>query len=70
MRRRCQRSSVSGLTRKHDQRARGSARLIAASRVRSVGSSLGCGNLAQHQDLQVLGGVAAGEHDEQLDGAA
>jgi hypothetical protein len=26
--------------------------------------------LAQDQDLQVLGGVAAGEHREQLDGAA
>jgi hypothetical protein len=26
--------------------------------------------VAQHEDLQVLGGVAAGEHREQLDGAA
>jgi hypothetical protein len=66
------------LTREHDQRARGSARLIAASRARSVGSNLGSWNLAaqhsqlvaQHQDLQVLGGVAADQQDEQLDGAA
>src|SRR4029453_10290764 len=42
-RRRCQRSSVPGLTKKHDQRARGRTRLIAASRARSVGSSLGRG---------------------------
>jgi hypothetical protein len=43
-----------------------------------VGSSLGRGILAarhrelvaEHQDLQVLGGVAAGEQCEQLDGAA
>jgi hypothetical protein len=41
--RRCQRRSVSGLTIKQDQRARGRARLIAASRARSVGSSLGRG---------------------------
>jgi hypothetical protein len=26
--------------------------------------------VAQHQDLQVLGGVASGEHREQLDGSA
>jgi len=34
--RRCQRSSVSGLTRKQDQRDRGNTRLIAASRARSL----------------------------------
>jgi hypothetical protein len=43
MRRRCQRCSASGVTKKHDQRARGRTRLIAASRARSVGSSLGHG---------------------------
>jgi hypothetical protein len=26
--------------------------------------------VAEHQDLQVLGGIAAGQQDEQLDGAA
>src|SRR4029450_4729230 len=26
--------------------------------------------MAKHQDLQVLGGIAVGEHHEQLDGAA
>jgi hypothetical protein len=26
--------------------------------------------VAEHQDLQVLGGVATGQQDEQLDGAA
>src|SRR6266540_5790559 len=40
-RRRCQRSSVSGLTRKHDQRERGRVRLSAASGARSAGWSLG-----------------------------
>jgi hypothetical protein len=29
-----------------------------------------CELVAQHKDLQVLGGVAAGEQSEQLDGAA
>ena len=75
---RCQRSSVSGLTKKQDQRDRGSTRLIAASRARSVGSKPGPWNLAtqdgelvaQHQDLQVLGGVATGQERERLDGAA
>src|SRR5215212_6088461 len=42
--RRCQRSSVCDLTSKHDQRALGSTRLTAASRVRSVGSRLGHGS--------------------------
>src|SRR6266568_1448691 len=37
----CQRSSVSGFTKKHDQRERGSARLSAASTARSAGWSLG-----------------------------
>jgi hypothetical protein len=42
-RRRCQRSRVSGLTKKQDQRDRGRMRLIAASSARSAGSSLGRG---------------------------
>jgi hypothetical protein len=66
------------VTKKHDQRALGSARLIAASSTRSAGSSLGTGRLAaqhsqlvaQNEDLQILRGVAAGELDEQLHGAA
>jgi hypothetical protein len=40
---RCQRSKVSGLTRKQDQRDRGIVRLTAASKARSAGSSLGRG---------------------------
>jgi len=77
--RRCQRSSVSGLTRKHDhdQRARGRTRLTATSSARSANSSLGRGTwrrvqelAAQDEDLQVLGGVAVGEQHEQLDGTA
>jgi hypothetical protein len=42
-RRRCQRSSVSGLTKKHDQRVLGRVRLTAASGARSGGWSLGRG---------------------------
>jgi hypothetical protein len=41
--RRCQRSSVWGCTKKHDQRPRGSTRLTAARSARSAGSSLGRG---------------------------
>jgi hypothetical protein len=41
--RRCQRGSVSGWTKKQDQRDLGSARLTAASSAQSAGSSLGHG---------------------------
>ncbi len=64
---------------KQDQRARGSARLIAASREGAVGGlELGTWRLAaehgelvaQDKDLQVLGGVAAGQQREQADCSA
>jgi hypothetical protein len=38
--RRCQRSSVCGVTKNHDQRVPGKTRLMAASNTRSIGSSL------------------------------
>jgi len=68
---------VSGLTKKHDQLSRGRTRLTAASRAVS-GLQPRAWNLAaqhaelvaQHEDLQVLAGVAAAEQGEQLDGAA
>ena len=43
IRRRCQRSNVPGVTKKHDQRDLGSTRLTAAGSARSAGSSLGRG---------------------------
>jgi hypothetical protein len=64
-RRRCQRNSVSGFTKKHHQRTRGSARLTAASR--AVGgleprlwdlTTQHRQLMAQHQDLQILDGLA------------
>jgi hypothetical protein len=53
-------------------------RLTAASSARSAGVELGAWSLvaehgelmAQDEDLEVLGGIAAGEEGEQLDGAA
>ncbi len=76
--RRCQRSRVSGLTRKHDQRALGSTRLTAASRARPGRFQPGTWGLAtehgelvaQDQEFQVLGSIAAGEQGQELDGAA
>ena len=74
--RRCQRSSVSGLTKKQDRRVRGRMRLIAASSAWSAGSSLGRSSAAQHselvtqdEDLEIFGDVATGELSEQLDRA-
>jgi hypothetical protein len=75
---RCQPSSVSGCTNKHDQRERGRTRLTAASSARSAGVQPSWWELAaqdgelvaEHQDLKVLGGVTAGHQAEQLDGAA
>jgi hypothetical protein len=63
---------VSGFTKKHDQRERGSARLSAAIRARSAGSSLGreiCRRrtvslVAQDEQLKVLGGATAREQGE------
>jgi hypothetical protein len=76
--RRCQRNSVSGLTKKHGQRPRGSTRLIAGEQRPVGGFQPGAEDLAaedrelvaQHEDLQVLGGIAAGQQHEQLDGPA
>jgi hypothetical protein len=70
--RRCQRSSVSGLTKKHDQRVRGRTRLIAASRARQAPAWVAASAtqddelVAQDEDLEILGGVATGELGEQL----
>ena len=66
------------MTRKHDQLALGRTRLTAASRARSAGSKLGSWSLAaehgelmaEDKDLKVLGGIAAGQLGEELDGAA
>ena len=76
--RRCQRSSVSGLTKKHDQRVRGRTRLIAASRAPVGRLQPGSRRLAaqddelvaQDEDLEIFGGVATGELGEQLNRAA
>ena len=76
--RRCQRSRVSGLTRKHDQRALGSTRLTAASRARPGRFQPGTRSLAaehgelvaENKEFQVLGSIAAGEQGQELDGAA
>src|SRR4029453_12245110 len=74
-RRRGKHSSVSGLTRKQDQRDRGRTRLMAASRVRSAGSSLvlRSGDARpragdEDQNREVLGGVTRGEQGEELEG--
>jgi hypothetical protein len=66
------------LTRKQDQRALGNTRLTAATSARSAGLEPWSWGLAaqdgelvaEHQDLKVFGGVAAGEQHQHLHGAA
>ena len=76
--RRCQRSSVSGLTKKHDQAGPGQdaadrrqqgpvGRLQPGSRrLAAQDDEL----VAQDEDLEIFGGVATGELGEQLNRAA
>ena len=69
---------MSGLTKKHDQRARGKDAADRGEQGAVSGLQPRAWNLAaqhaelvaQDEDLQVLGGFAAGEQHEQLDGAA
>src|SRR6266536_2301585 len=76
--RRCQRSRVSGVTRKHDQRALGSTRLTAASRARPGRFQPGTWGLAtehgelvaENKEFQVLGSIAANKQHKRLNRAA